>query len=135
MRFKKICLSLIHIIVGVWRNKFSSNDTTRDLLLNFVVKFKENVFENRLCQLNQIIGIFEEVCSSNWFFNANIPSFVVCLLEYRPTTSAVTRKEHSWTFPIIFILSKMHDQPLCSKGFKWKSRKPVTGLIMEIAVD
>ena len=50
------------------------------------------------------------------------------MLGYRPTTSAVTRKKPSGTFPILFILSikspesRMYDQPLCIKAFKWKSR-------------
>ena len=50
-------------------------------------------------------GIFEEDCSSNLLFNAEIPS--LCgMLGYRPTTSTVTRKESSESFPILFILSK-----------------------------
>ena len=43
-----------------------------------------------------LVAILEEVCSSNLFFNAKIPS--LCgMLEYRPTASAVTRKEPSGT--------------------------------------
>ena len=49
LRFKKICLSFIHINTGVWRSKLSSNSSTRDLLLNFVVKFKKIVFKNKFC--------------------------------------------------------------------------------------
>ena len=74
-----------------------------------------------------LVGIFEEVCSSNLLFNAKILS--LCgMLGYRPTTSVVTRKESSGIFPIVFMLSikspesQMYDQPLCIKGFKWKSR-------------
>ena len=49
LRFKKICLSFIHINTGVWRSKLISNSSTRDLLLNFVVKFKKIVFMNKFC--------------------------------------------------------------------------------------
>ena len=39
-----------------------------------------------------LVGIFEEICSSNLFFNTKIPS--LCgMLRYRPTTSVVTRNE------------------------------------------
>ena len=41
-----------------------------------------------------LIGIFEEVLFSNWFFNAKIPS-LSGTLGYRPTASVVTRKEPS----------------------------------------
>ena len=40
----------------------------------------------------ELVGIFEEVCSSNLLVNAKISS--LCgILGFRPTTSAVTRKE------------------------------------------
>ena len=49
-----------------------------------------------------LVGLFEEVGSSNLLFNAKVSS--LCgMLEYRLTTSAVTRKEPSETFPILFI--------------------------------
>ena len=51
---KSVCF--IHINTGVWRSKRSSKSRTRDLLLNFVVKFKKNVFKNKFCSLNQIIS-------------------------------------------------------------------------------
>ena len=70
-----------------------------------------------------LVGIFEEVCSSNLFFKAKILS--LCdMLGYRSTTFAVTRKKPSRTFPILFIPSikypesQVYDQPLCIKGFK-----------------
>ena len=49
LHFKKICLSFIHINIGVWRSRLSSNSSTRDLSFNFVVKFKKIVFKNKFC--------------------------------------------------------------------------------------
>ena len=48
-RFRKICVSFIHINTGVWRSKLSSKSSTRDLLLNLVVKLKKIVFKNKFC--------------------------------------------------------------------------------------
>ena len=47
LRFKKVCLDFVHINAGVWRSKLNSNSSTRDLVLNFVVKFKKIVFNLR----------------------------------------------------------------------------------------
>ena len=50
------------------------------------------------------------------------------MLGYRLSTSAVIRKELSGTF-ILSIKSResrIYDQPLCIKGFKWKSRNSDT---------
>ena len=69
-----------------------------------------------------LVGIFEEVCSTNLLFNAKIPS-LCSMVGYRPTTSALTRKKPPETFPIFIISikspeSQMSDQPLCITGFK-----------------
>ena len=44
LRFKKICLSFVHINRSVWRTKLSSSSSIRDLLLNFVVKVNLSVY-------------------------------------------------------------------------------------------
>ena len=113
--FKKICLSFIHINTGAW-SRFSFNSSTRDLLLNFVVNSKKLLLRTNSANLTRsLVGIFEVVCSSNLLFDAKIPS--LCAMPgYRLTTSAVTSKEPSGTFPVLFILSikspgsRMHDQ-------------------------
>ena len=64
LRFKKICLSFIHINTGVWRSKLISNSSTRDLLLNFFVKFKKT---NSANLTRSLVGIFEEDCSPNLY--------------------------------------------------------------------
>ena len=46
LRFKKICLSFIHVNTGVWRS--SPNSSARDLLFNFAVKLKI-AFEKKFC--------------------------------------------------------------------------------------
>ena len=109
LHFKKICLSFIHINGGVWRRKFSPNTSTRDLLLNFVVKFKKKLFlrKNSSNLTRSLVGMFEEVRSSNLLFDARIPS--LCgILGYRPTTSAVTRKKNLENFSYSFhIMNKI----------------------------
>ena len=66
LRFKKICLNFILINTGVWRSKLSFNSSIRDLLLNFVVKFKKTNLTRSL------VGMFEEVCSPNLLFNPHM---------------------------------------------------------------
>ena len=124
LRFKKICLSFIHINTGVWRSKLSPNSSTLICYLISLLNAKKLFLTTNSANLTRsLVGIFEEVCSSNLLFNAKIPS--LCgMLRYRLATSVVTRKEPSGTFPILFILSikcpesRMHDQPLSLKGFK-----------------
>ena len=115
---KSVCL--IHINADISKSKLSPNSSIRDLLLKLFLR------TNSANLTTSLVGILE-VCSSNLLFNAKIPS--LCgMLGYRLTTSAVTGKEPSGTFPILFILSikssesQMYDQPLCIKGFEWKSR-------------
>ena len=44
---KKISLCFIHIDTGVWRSKPSSNCSSWNLLHNFVIEFKQIIFQNK----------------------------------------------------------------------------------------
>ena len=48
---KKISLCFIHIDTGVWRSKLGSNYSSRNLLLNFVIKFKQIKLNSEQIQL------------------------------------------------------------------------------------
>ena len=81
LHFKKIYLNFVHINAGVWRSKLSLNSSTRDLLLNFVVKFKKKkkmfLRTNSVNLSKSLVGIIEEVCSSNCFLMLKSPLCVV----------------------------------------------------------
>ena len=44
---KKISLCFIHIDTSVWRSKLGSNCSSRNVLLNFIIKFKQIIFQNK----------------------------------------------------------------------------------------
>ena len=56
LSFKKICLSFVHINTGVWRSKFSSN--SRDMLLNFVAKFKKLLLRTNSAKLTRSLYLY-----------------------------------------------------------------------------
>ena len=67
-------MSCIHINTGIWKRRLSPSSSTRDLLPNFIAKLKNKMFSrtNSANLTRSLVGIFEEVCSSNLIFKAKI---------------------------------------------------------------
>ena len=109
--FKRIWLSFIHINTGVCRSNLVPAAVPEIYCLIWLLNSKKLFLRTNSANLTRsLVGTFEEVCSSNLHFKAKILS--LCgMLGYRPTTSAVTRKEpfrdFSYSFHFINKISRV----------------------------
>ena len=115
--FKKIYLIFIHI-----NTKFNLFPIAMPEIccLISLLNSKNILRANSANLTRSLVGILEEVYSSNLFFNAETHSFCG-MLGYRSTTSAVTRKDPSGTFRIFISSINLQSLECMTNHFALKS--------------
>ena len=83
MCFKEVFLCFIHVNTDIWKSEVSCNGSAKDLLLNWLfilIFFKSFLRANSAILTRWLTGIYEKVCSFDFFFSMlKVRLSLVCL--------------------------------------------------------